>query len=424
MRRGTSRRLIVSLAGLDSPAPSAGTVPEAMRRAWQGTFSRVQLADHVLFVQDVRQSWYNDEHGFADLIAFIRNYMSDNAIDQTVAIGFSMGATGAFVLDAILSFDRVIAIVPQALIGAAACPWDRRYIDAWARIGPLRHARITPLLRATGEYVLLLPIDIAEDVRHAAELSRSKAPLSTFCTRCGEHNVLYELRRKGLQDGLILSLIDGLRDLEEYGYRRLSKDTLAELDRILVDGVESAPLDEVGAFARRYPGLLPTCLHQALYDATISREVTPDDALTMAFPAHARQVCRPEDLRHYAAEGWFAFDKGFTWSEGVHHFIRFHVIDFMERRDVRVRLFFLPLVNERHPRQRVSFLVNGRALHDTTVQFKTASATRLEVLLPITEAHSQIHIVTPDCVSPARLGVGDDPRSIALSFNHMLFEAD
>ena len=368
-------------------------------------------------------SWFNDVHGLSDLIAFIETYTATYSVEEKIAIGFSMGATGAFVLDAVLRFDRVIALVPQALIGSTACPWDRRFFDAWTHIDPLRHVQIAPLLRDEGDYVLLLPVDIAEDVRHAAEISRSQASVTVFFTRCGEHNILAELQRNGLLDGFICALVEDARDLSRFGYQRLNRDTLAALALILKDGVELASLKYVSDFAEADPGVLPTYLYRALYDARICHAIRLGKRPPKAFPAHARQVCWPHELRRYAAEGWYAFDQGFTWSEGVHHFIRFHVLDFEEHRDVRVRLFFLPHINERHQRQRITFAVNGQTLQETTVCFRTPSATCLEVVLALTEALNEIHIVTPACISPAQLNIGDDTRTIALSFNHMLFEA-
>ncbi len=420
---GSSHRLILSVSGFDHVA---GEFQEtAMLREWKGTLDRLKTDDHVIYLQDSRNAWFNGERGWSDLIDFIKQYKKACNITESIALGLSMGGTGALILDQFLEFDRVVALVPQTLVGHDVCAWDSRYQEAWRNIPDIRFPRIADCLRDDGQYVLLFAVDVVEDARHVAALLTAGMNVEAFLSRAGEHNITFEMRRRGEQEDVLAALLstDDVVDLSPFGYQRVDADFMASGDMILEEGLDQCSPADVHRLGMKYPSQVPTSFYPALREFEIDRVLSAGgnyrDAAGTMFPIHASQICKPEELKNYAVFGWNALDYGFTWSEGAHHFIRFSVIDFKTHEEVTAKLFFLPLLHVDHKSQRIVISLNGEIVHQGVVEYGTHEASMVEVTVALKSADCEFYIYTPDFVSPSALGIGQDTRRMAVSLNKL-----
>ena len=68
---------------------------------------------HVLFISDMRRSWYS-RSGLVDrILGIVRNYCANHAIDHIQTLGNSMGGYGALLFCRHLKVDLACAISPQ-----------------------------------------------------------------------------------------------------------------------------------------------------------------------------------------------------------------------------------------------------------------------------------------------------------------------
>ena len=419
---GSSRRLIISVSGFDHVAGESQET--AMLREWKGTLDRLKTDDHVIYIQDSRNAWFNAERGWDDMIDFIQHYKKACDITESVALGLSMGGTGALILDQFLEFDRVVALVPQTLVGSAVCPWDTRFQEAWHHILDIRFPRISECLRHDGHYVLLFAVDVIEDARHAAVLLAAGMNVEAFLSRAGEHNITFEMRRRGQQEDVLQALLGkGDVDLIRFGYQKADAEFMAYGELILEEGLDQCPPATVHQLCQKYPSQVPTTFYPTLREFAIDKVLAAGgsyrDAAGTMFPIHASQICKPEDLKNYAVFGWNPLDYDFTWSEGAHHFIRFSVIDFDDHEKIAAMFFFLPLLHQNHKSQRVVISLNGEVVHQSVVEFGAVEAAMVEVTVELKSADCEFYIYTPDFISPSALGIGQDTRKMALSLNKL-----
>jgi hypothetical protein len=332
-------------------------------------------------------------------------------INRTTLIGLSMGGTGALILARDIDSDLVIALSPQALIDPVLGQWDHRFLDLRRRISRFRVPDTSCVLRANGDYRLIFSFDDPVDMRHAAVFARhlNRGRLSVVR---GGHNVGHEMARRQVLDDFIFDLIEGhADDLQRYGIFASSDYVFDIAEREDVEN--AAKILELGMSR---PDLLPAFCYRRYQDEIFNlflkrgRSYTDVMAL-LPFPMHASQVVTANELLLYAVHGWAADD---LWSVGRHHLIRMRIMDLSAFPMARLSLAVEPFVNARYRSQRLFITMNGRRVANDLMEYREGLDNKIlipiEALSPIVE----LHIETPDCISPQQLGLSSDGRWLGI----------
>lgn len=117
------KSLVISLTSYGNDGAPAGGFE------WEGVTA--PLSSHRIFMRDQFQHWYlgpilDFSKSYADTLAQIRLFISENNIDRVGLIGSSMGGFAAMKLGSDLSADLVLAFAPQTCLVPA---WRERAID-------------------------------------------------------------------------------------------------------------------------------------------------------------------------------------------------------------------------------------------------------------------------------------------------------
>lgn len=96
---------------------------------WEGVTA--PLRSHRIFLRDQMQHWYlgpilDFSYSYADTLANLRRYITENDITRVALIGSSMGGFAAMKLGSDISADLVLAFAPQACLHVA---WRERALD-------------------------------------------------------------------------------------------------------------------------------------------------------------------------------------------------------------------------------------------------------------------------------------------------------
>lgn len=419
VKHGSTARLIVSLAGIGVPQADRPGRP-SMALEWNGTFTRLGLHDHVIFLRDLNRSWFNDETGWSDVVAFIEGYCAEHEITERIGFGLSMGGSGLLVLDHDLKFDHAIVMGPQVLLGNEACSFDHRFDDLWAKVETFRYPDLSLTMRADGHFHVLCPIDIPEDVRHVRALVARRADLRVSFVH-GDHNIGAEMGRRAALDRFVKALLDRDDDvLKRTGVFDADRRVFELVERAMTEGLSPRLAVDTAAVHQTSPSNVPEFLASMLMDegtrpASLNA-VAVDGADAPVAVVHAAQIIPPAVFPQLARYGWFGLESGsFVWSEGIYHILRLHIMDFADRPETQVVLTVCPLLGEAHRRQILSVAIDGEHVVDTAFSYEAGDAGRpVEVRLPIKRATPEILLTTPLCVSPSSMGLNEDRRLLAL----------
>lgn len=163
---------------------------------WISTGQAIADGRHLMFLRDCRQSWFNAEEGWEDLLAAIRTYCSTHGIERIFAFGISMGAFGAGLLATRLPVTAVLLMAPQVSIDPDIAGFDGRFMPLWRDLPTRNRSQLAPTLTDAPRFLCCFSVDELVDVRHAA-LLRTSAPDCAYLPIRGEHNVGRELLMRG-----------------------------------------------------------------------------------------------------------------------------------------------------------------------------------------------------------------------------------
>lgn len=154
-------------------------------------------------------AWYQ-EPGFFDAMEACRAWAGPDIAFSTY--GASMGGYGAILAADTLEADRCVALSPQFSIDPEIAPFERRYREEAARIGPFRYD-ISSQLCDTINYVILYDPTHRIDPRHV-RMFLSLSQLHRVPLPGAAHGTLQTLIEMGLTDALSDLLVSDLKPAE------------------------------------------------------------------------------------------------------------------------------------------------------------------------------------------------------------------
>lgn len=197
---GSSRNLVISFRGLGGAKGGAGRVEEFWGSISQGG------TNHMLFIADLAQSWYNHRGLMKRIRAYIQQILGRVQPVQVSAIGNSMGGYGAMIFSGFFPFDRVLAICPQATLDQDLVP-DQRWARFARRTRVLRAPHVRDCVNPVTRYTVMLGARGLE--RAQAAQMPSEGNIRVFLMRGYYHAVAEGLKAQGLMRPLIHSFLNG-----------------------------------------------------------------------------------------------------------------------------------------------------------------------------------------------------------------------
>lgn len=416
---GHGETLLLSIASLGLPD---GSVPFE----WRHMLSQVTRDEHVVFLRDTRQSWYNAAEGWDAMVAWLLDYQARHDIRRTVAFGLSMGGSGALVLSHVVTIDEMVLLGPQVCLGEMA-GFDRRYQGFWSNIAALRWPHLGRVVPQGSRPVCGFSIDIAEDVLHAAALAEA-VPGTRLVGFRGVHNLGAVPYLRSCQRAFMREIIGPAPGFGQVGGFTPSAG-LVPMARIYLDGanpgrdsamrdaVAAMPPSQVPAFA--YPWLASRPLEAWLgelgsYGAALA---------AMAAPAHiGRMAISGPDIHPYLPFGWSDAEAWGVWSIGRWHVIRARLHDEPEVRRLELLLEYTVWLPDRRPYQTIRFLVAGRVVHEERLEGEPGASLPGVIRLPCEGPVVEVLIETPDAIAPAEASdTNPDPRPLAIGLSLLGF---
>lgn len=138
--------------------------------------------------------------------------------------------------------------------------------------------------------------------------------------------------------------------------------------------------------------------------------------------AHCSQQIGPLELGPYLAEGWSFQEAWGTWSIGHQHKIKARLVDFDEGDCVAATLHINAFVTPEFPEQRARIYIDQGQIHELRFRWNEQEDVRITVDVPSSLVN--IVIETPDAVSPAVLGLGEDERRLGIRIHSIGFSSD
>jgi hypothetical protein len=416
---GRDERLLVSVSSLGQPD---GTVPFE----WVQTLDQRGGDQHVLYVRDTRQSWYNAAAGWTDLLDWLAAYQAAHYIRWTAAFGVSAGGFGALLLAEHLPLQRVVALCPQAGIDETA-GFDQRYRSYWDRIGPMARPRAAQAFIGAPDVFCCFSVDAAEDVIHADLLRQRNRCVLPVPFR-GAHNLAGEFRLRDLTDAFITEVLAAAPDFGRLGaiapdarFVALAEAYLAFVRR---DIDEPAWRELIGAVpAAAVPAYAYHWLAERLIDeASAACRDHAGVTAASAWPAHRGRTAIVAQIGPYLARGWSPADHAGAWSIGRWHFLRAWVADEPSGETCRVTLHLRVWVPARRPAQTIRYWQRGTLLRE--IRYERAGTDFLECREPfeLVAPGLELLLETPDAVSPAEITDGNkDGRRLAVFLTRIGF---
>lgn len=416
---GRSDRLLLSVASLGQPD---GTVPFE----WMQTLDCRGGAEHVLYIRDTRQSWYNTEAGWPELLHFLAAYQARHGIRWTAAFGVSAGAFGALLLAEHLPLQRVVALCPQSGIGGSA-GFDQRYRAWWDRIGPMPRPEAGHAFLGRPEVACCYSVDAAEDVVHAECLAARNAAVARIPFR-GAHNLAGEFRLRDLTEAFVEELVAERPDFGRLGaipphpayaeaapaYLALVRHEMAEEAwQGLVAGIPGPVLP---AYAYHWAS-------EMLADAAAAEHRRWEAvAAAAAWPAHRGRTAIAQQIGPYLARGWSAADAAGAWSVGRWHFLRAHLLDEPPGERCRVTLHLRVWVPAARPVQVVRYWQRGALLREVRYERRGADFLELKESFVLDGPVLELLVETPEALAPAAIsGTNRDRRLLGVFLTRLGF---
>lgn len=387
---GTSDNLLVTCAGIGDPENNR------MAFEFRSAIQDAKINSHVIYIKDLNRTWFNNENGIQSLVDFLKNYIKDNHITYTCAFGLSAGGYGAFVLDHLVRFTRVVAMSTRSQLSKIA-DLDRRNTALISKVDHIRFPEIRKLIREDGSYTIIVPLDCAEDIIQARGLA-SVSNVSILCAK-GPHNLGEYMRGAGLLPGLIKTIAKNeIFNPHSFGLFRLPP-SVYELAVAKVTNAEQ-PLTT-----------LPFDFRPTFNMISMRNDEPPK--------IHGGSVLSGMDVGHILTTGWSYPEKSGIWATGLKHSIRGSVVDIYRYKSTMMRLSIMPFVSGHIVKQRCIVRVNGSLISDKDYHSEQGDPTK-EIWCKILDSEFHVEIETPDRVSPKSLGVSDDDRELSIKLSRIL----
>lgn len=178
---------------------------------------------HVLFVSDLRHSWYSHP-GLQDrIVRVVQDFCAAQGITDLCTIGNSMGGYGAILFASLLPVRHVAAFVPQILLTPellAMQQWDEA--RACIQHGVVRDL-VPGMLTSTARFTLVYGDQDIDDNIHAAHLPKA-ANIDPLIVKGCDHKVSRWLKDRGVLAALGSAMLDGRADLVDHFRHSLNQD--------------------------------------------------------------------------------------------------------------------------------------------------------------------------------------------------------
>jgi hypothetical protein len=193
---GRSYTLVVSFAGVGNTR--AKEPPEEFFKIASNNGE-----NHVLFISDISRSWLNAKGMAGAIVKTIEDTAKRIEAKHVTAIGNSMGATMALHISRMLTFDTVVALVPQFSVDPEIVPEEKRWMYFRKRI----EKHIFPRVEGLPENNTLFFIvhGGSEDEQVHSRLFPQGPNIAHFILPDHDHNLAKVLHKKG-QLGTIIKL--------------------------------------------------------------------------------------------------------------------------------------------------------------------------------------------------------------------------
>lgn len=227
---GSSKRLVVSLAGVGTNRKQVPPTEFARVAHWNG-------ANHVLFVADESRSWLNAPGLAETLVDTVQRIADEVGAEEICALGNSMGGSMAMILASLMPIDAVVAITPQFSVHPELMPDEDRWMFFRNRIADWRFAQM-PDLRGAGCAVTILHGDSTDELRHALRFPSDAGYTHYIFERMG-----HTLART-LHDAEQLASIVSLALLQRPWKLRRAMRQAGGMSRQKYDRLHNTPLSE------------------------------------------------------------------------------------------------------------------------------------------------------------------------------------
>lgn len=199
--KGASRRLVVCFTGRHHEFGGQPMDEFAASAHENGTHN-------VLFVSDLQQSWYSRPGLWARILRLIDMVRSDNAIQEVVTLGNSMGGFGALLLPRDMRVCRAIGFCAQVSMDPSVIKEDR-WPAAQRRFGTLPSSNIAASVPKTDtHYYLVSGRSAPKDLAQMALMPRIPR-VRTWALSGAGHNLAQRLKSAGALYPSISALCDG-----------------------------------------------------------------------------------------------------------------------------------------------------------------------------------------------------------------------
>lgn len=231
---GTSSKLITSCAGV-------GNIQnDSIGFEFKESLNKVAPEHHRIFIKDLGRTWYTETNGRHELVEFIKNYLVNYSISNSVVFGMSMGGYGALVMDSLIKFDKVVVISGRSGIGGDV-PFDTRNKKLLNTVNSQKFNSIENFQDEVQRIHMLFSMDEKFDLFHAYRASRLFPQIKMHVVR-GDHNLGHEYRVQGRIKNLINWIISIESDVELNGSFKFSNELLKICNEMLSESYLEKPV--------------------------------------------------------------------------------------------------------------------------------------------------------------------------------------
>jgi len=165
-------------------------------------------SNHVLFITDLKRSWYSRPGLRARVTALVQGFIAGHGIAQVSAIGNSMGGYGAILFCDHLPISRVAAFVPQILLTPEVIDAPNWVVERAAITDQVERDLVPIMRNSPARFTLVYGDQDHDDRRHLAHLPRADN-IDVLVLPGRDHGVARWLKQQGRLDHLAGAMING-----------------------------------------------------------------------------------------------------------------------------------------------------------------------------------------------------------------------
>lgn len=252
VRHGHGPLCVVSFAGVGRGVGVTAIQQEEFRN------SLAHRDATLVFVIDRQRTWYTDTHVLDAVSGVVDGLRAGHGIRQVVALGHSMGGSGAILAGERLGADRVLAFNPQSCMDRRRLrfePGFERYIESLPADYPFADCCEARVERS--KCLVLFGLLFGPDLGHATRFLEAGFDVRIL-PGCA-HNVPRHLRDRGLLE----PLLDCVMHASGQDVRAFVRDEIGDLERDAVDGLVRAHALHVEAVRGGHPGPVALAMAEA-----------------------------------------------------------------------------------------------------------------------------------------------------------------